>query len=134
MDKCNVVVKDEEVKDYHCKLDKQGQEKTNYSCILRFLVVVVKFEQITIGILVRKIDHVDYEEVKHRCQPIPCNYLAKLDRKAENISLGQMAGQNEKAEDQSVGKIAHHDDSKLLELAPISILQGNLVESLKLVF
>lgn len=67
MHKSNVVVKDEEVKDHHRKLDEKSQEETNYSCILCFLVVVVKFEQITVRVLVCKIDHVDYEKVKHRC-------------------------------------------------------------------
>ena len=84
--------------------------------------------------MVCKINHIYYKEVEHRCEPIPSNYLAKLDRKAEDISLRQMASQNKEAENKSVGKIAHYDNSKLLELAPISILKSNLVKGLKLIF
>lgn len=45
-----------------------------------------------------------------------------------------MASQNKEAENKSVGKIAHYNNSKLLELAPISILKSNLVKGLKLIF
>jgi hypothetical protein len=103
----DVIVENKEVEDEHCKLDQQSQEQPHDACVLCFLVIVVQLEQVTVRILVRKVDNVHNEEVQHRSQPVPSDDLAKLNREAEDMRLGKVAGEDHKAENKGVRQVAH---------------------------
>ena len=131
MNERNVVIKDEEIDNHHRKLNQQGQEKSYNTSVLSLLVIVIEFEEIAIWVLVGEVNHINDEEVEDCCKSIPGDDLAELYWEAEDVCLSHVADKNHQAEANGISKVAHDNNTQLLELVPVSVFQCDLVECLQ---
>jgi len=123
----DIVVEDEDVDKKHGKLDKESEEETNETRILCPLIVVVKLEEVSIGVLICHINDCNQEKVKTSSKSIPSYELAQTDWEAVNELLREVADTYHESKKNGIHQRARNDNKQLLGHCPVSIFQFNLI-------